>query len=438
MTVALALSPDWEAFAAPIATVSTAIMVLTLRPGLLMYRLLTLKPVLSIGLMSYSLYLWHWSVIGISRWTIGINLWTAPLQLGIIIALSGATYLYVERPLRHLEWSPKRLITIGYGAIAIFVASSCILALQFPLRGKFYTGEPADLTQAGVASLVNDRWSNGRVIWPAQECVLVSNNDVSKTISWDRCTFGVRDPSKRKFLVIGNSFSAAEFEMYAVLAERNLGSVTATSSWGASPVPEIPNRGPWSKANDYYWSHVVPTLIENLRAGDVLIMINGIAGVAPQFQHAGSEKLLKQLEAGLSRIALKMRQNGISVIFETGHPFMQEAQCTPNMAKQQWFHFVEPTNCTYYTRTETLARRAPLDDVLSRIRKDHRNFYVLDLMPVLCATNVCKMFNDEGTFLYRDEWSHMSAEANLLARKPFLSVVNDINYDLEPDLIVGE
>ena len=52
-------------------------------------------------------------------------------------------------------------------------------------------------------------------------------------------------------MVIGNSFSAAQFEMYTILSEEGLGSVTLTSSWGASPVPEIP------KANAYYWDTVV-------------------------------------------------------------------------------------------------------------------------------------------------------------------------------------
>lgn len=49
-----------------------------------------------IGLISYSLYLWHWGTLSISRWTIGISWWTIPIQLIIIFALSKFSFKYIE------------------------------------------------------------------------------------------------------------------------------------------------------------------------------------------------------------------------------------------------------------------------------------------------------------------------------------------------------
>ena len=427
VAMALTLGPTWQVLSTSVVAAGTAVLIYSLRPGFLIYRLLTLKPVLSVGLMSYSLYLWHWSVVVLSRWTIGVNWKTAPFELGLTVALSIATYSNIERPLRQAQWSPKYPTTIGYGAVGVLCTAAFVQILIHPLSRMLYVGEPARLAQDGVASLLSDRWSNGRIIWPARECVLESDRDAGKVISRDRCTFGAAGLAKTHVLIIGNSFSAAEFEMYAALAERGLGVVTATSSWGSSPVPEIPNRSPWARANDHYWNSVVPELLQSLRAGDVLVMIDDLSEITPDRSPTGDEveEGPRRLEIGLSRLSGDMQRKGVTVIFQTAIPFMRDAQCTPDMAKRQWFNVGEQQLCSYHTKVETLVKRKPLDDVLRRVRMENPNFYILDLMPVMCAGDVCTMTNDDGVFLYRDEWSHPSVEANWLAQESFLSVVND-------------
>lgn len=60
-------------------------------------RVLSAPPVVWLGKLSYSLYLWHVPVI-----TFGDELgWPIPLSLSVALALSCASYFLVERPLRH-------------------------------------------------------------------------------------------------------------------------------------------------------------------------------------------------------------------------------------------------------------------------------------------------------------------------------------------------
>jgi peptidoglycan/LPS O-acetylase OafA/YrhL len=42
-----------------------------------------------------------------------------PVQLGLILGLSASSYVFVEKPLRRAQWSSSRLVTIGFGLIAI-------------------------------------------------------------------------------------------------------------------------------------------------------------------------------------------------------------------------------------------------------------------------------------------------------------------------------
>ena len=116
-------------------------MLSCLREGTLLFRLFTKEKVVYIGLLSYSLYLWHWGVLSISRWTIGIHWWTVPFQVGLIFLLAITSYNLVETPLRRNDWSLRRYISIGIGIIALVISSLIIFILGKPLRPLLFLGE---------------------------------------------------------------------------------------------------------------------------------------------------------------------------------------------------------------------------------------------------------------------------------------------------------
>ena len=94
----------------------------SLKKNTIAFEIFTNPKVVYVGLISYSLYLWHWGVLCLSRWTIGIHWWSIPFQVAVIICLSVASHKWIETPFRRNSWSifkPNKIPTflIGFGTI---------------------------------------------------------------------------------------------------------------------------------------------------------------------------------------------------------------------------------------------------------------------------------------------------------------------------------
>lgn len=130
-------------FAVP-ATVGIVLLTMTLiaslRSGTAAYNIFTHPQVVYIGRISYSLYLWHWGVLALSRWTIGIQWWSVPFLTALMFLMAILSYRFVETPLRKSNWSTNRILSVGYGMFASVAACGLLLVLSAPLSGRLYLG----------------------------------------------------------------------------------------------------------------------------------------------------------------------------------------------------------------------------------------------------------------------------------------------------------
>lgn len=392
--------------------VLTAVLITCLRSGTAVYNLFTHPRVVYIGLISYSLYLWHWGVLSLSRWTIGIHWWSMLLQLALMLLLSIASYRYVETPLRRSDWSVARWKSIGYGLGAS--AISAVLLFSLTKIPNLYTGQSPSLVAVGVHSLTN-MYSLKQVnsLWRGDKCLLSNNSQVGKKILVEDCTLGSFSNAKKRVVVLGNSFSTAFTQAFDDLVVLDGYSVTITSSWGASPVKEIPNNTTWDKANYHYWESVVPSLLNRLRPGDWVFLINDMAEFSPKYRTSETNEMLKQLESGLDALSGQLSARGIQLAILHGLPFAREAHCQPVIAAKQWFHiFGGP--CQLPSRRESLLRRDNLNKVLVSLEAEGK-LHIVDIFDVFCPEEQCTYNARNGQILYRDEFSHPSVEAARLS-----------------------
>jgi peptidoglycan/LPS O-acetylase OafA/YrhL len=99
-------------------------------------RLLAAKPVVVVGLMSYSLYLWHWPVLAFTRYFAckELPLGTSLAALGCSFILAYLSWRFVETPWRRPRPGQRRRIVYA-AAVCSGIAISCVAAIVVTSAG---------------------------------------------------------------------------------------------------------------------------------------------------------------------------------------------------------------------------------------------------------------------------------------------------------------
>jgi peptidoglycan/LPS O-acetylase OafA/YrhL len=123
------LDADGPVPAAVPAVIGTALLIVAAaRARPLVNRLLELRPVVFVGLISYSLYLWHWPIIVFGQYYL-VRPYTPPEMLAsiaLMLACATVTWWFIERPFRERAISMNRVrlaASIGVGCLSIMAAA---------------------------------------------------------------------------------------------------------------------------------------------------------------------------------------------------------------------------------------------------------------------------------------------------------------------------
>jgi len=108
-------------------------------------RLLSTRPLVGIGRISYGMYLWHWPVfLVLNGERTGLHGYVlAALRVAVTIVLAGASFVLIERPAQRLRWRPRRVLpAMAAGMAAVIVIAA--FAVPAPLPQVPVASAPAD------------------------------------------------------------------------------------------------------------------------------------------------------------------------------------------------------------------------------------------------------------------------------------------------------
>lgn len=202
-------------------------------------RVLSLKPLVFIGLLSYSLYLWHWLVFSFIRYE---SVAETPTVIAIAYCLSFTlAYLcwkFVEKPARRLH-NLKFAYTF---ASLIVVPIACTLTASLLLNK--YSGFPQRFSQdLAVIYLKLKQYSS------ADRPLCISKDDVDIN---EHCIVGSKEAGHKKAFMIGDSFSNHYWGFIDTLAKNANTSVLVQGTSSCLTLPNVYLFDWWYFSNKVY------------------------------------------------------------------------------------------------------------------------------------------------------------------------------------------
>lgn len=190
-------------FYALVPTVGTALIILAGRETLV-GKILASKLLVFIGLISYSLYLWHWPIF-VAINTYFINATGLHFAIGIAASfiLSVISLYTIEKPVRKRVFFPKAK------NVYCFFLASCVALVPFGVVGLSTGGLPMRYQPSELA-ILNNGVKRGFV---EQEGVRCSRRSVNEA-----CVIGLRD-AEPEWAVLGDSHAETLTSMLSELME---------------------------------------------------------------------------------------------------------------------------------------------------------------------------------------------------------------------------
>jgi len=420
---------------AAVATISvvmlSSILIASLKKQTAAFKIFTHPKVVYIGLISYSLYLWHWGVLSISRWTIGIHWWSVPFQVALMLGLAVASYRWIETPLRKGNWFGKRWKTLLVGGGVLVTLSGGLVALAKPLKGRLFAGDKRLALQINqLSDLSNSSFKGSN--WSIKDCVFSSDADVGKQIDVNQCTLNSHSRSLKTLLVIGNSQNVAQLRMYEKVASKGY-RIILTSGWGCHVSRRLKTQNSWSKPCDYYQESVIPQLTNNLKQGDAVAIIsdfstfsssnnpnltgfdqgeNDILFEGMQISH---KKRLAVFSDDINALAEDLESRGVYLIIQNMGPLTRKLPEVVQCIKMfPW----DAKECNYQPKSEHLQARDYFSATLSHIKIKNKNVSIFDPFDLLCDQDACSYLSRGGVVLFRDA-AHVSDEASRMLGTKF-------------------
>lgn len=223
-------------------------------------KLLALRPVVFIGLISYSLYLWHWPVLVFAKYW-AIDPLSQSQRLLLLLAsliLAAISWKFVETPFR------QRVILKTRSQIFTFAGVTTMASLLAGLAIFKSQGAPSRLPAEALRHVNGER-----------RCVFDHELSMGQALAGDFIELGAGDKQKPvELMVWGDSHAMAVMPVLDRLCQEY--SVRGVAATHSATAPLVGYQSPKSDLQDkgIHYNKAVVDFIRNQRVRNVIIVAN--------------------------------------------------------------------------------------------------------------------------------------------------------------------
>lgn len=365
-------------------------------------EVLSWRPLVLIGLISYSLYLWHWPLIVFAKYYALRDL-TTDEKLGLLavsILIASFSWRYIEQPFRGRTGLIQRKQLFALSSMMISISITVGLAGHF--TNGFPQRVPKKIVEIAKVADQNDHWR--------KNC---QNLPVASITQGDVCALGEKNGAEHDFLLWGDSHALAmapAFHEVAMKKQRNgwfIGRNACPPLMGVERLDTHQGCAPYNEAvGQFIEQH--PEIRTVYLVGRWGLHANGLrygreSGPPAVISPKGIASNPEAFEQGLVRTLGFLKRRGISVIFIMGVP--EVGWLVPSaLARAEWFGYPAPVGPTLEAYR---ARQNPVKVILARV-KANNDLRVVGVAHLFCPEGHCIVEHD-GIPLYRDD-DHLSTQ----------------------------
>ena len=366
---------------------STSLFIWTTDREVRVKYLLSGRWITYIGIISYSLYLWHWPILSIARWTVGISLKTTPTLIALIILIAIGSYHFIEQPLRYRSWSQNHKKELRNGLLTILITAGSMQGL-IKLSPAVYEitntttskhgGQENPLPWGHEAPEIKELISN---------CHISNNEGISSQRLTECLTGQSRYPRKRAF-VVGDSHAANHFfGIQHGLTEFSTGLYTI--GWGCGFIPDSAAINVKKLACKKYVSLVKDFLSNNTLPGDIVF-------IGMRWVH--KKPFGPEIQTDLENLAKILDTNGAQLVLLDDVPELPD----PSLCTERWYRPASSSSPLCRKSIEQVNNELEgLSKIGQYLSSQHQNFSFIRLRDSLCSNGECRVYSG-NTPLYID------------------------------------
>jgi peptidoglycan/LPS O-acetylase OafA/YrhL len=390
------LVPEEHAMPATIVAVGLTGLLLATDDKSIAARMLRLPPVVYVGRISYSLYLWHWPVIALGPIVLASSWRSSALYIVVTMIAAVASFHLVEKPLRYRTWSSRRLYDIGLGVAGNIVVAALLLFLMVRSDNATET-TTAELHPPPYVPVLHNGKSHQRT------CALDGGSRTFEADTVENCTVPPK-PGMPAIWAMGDSHSGhLQGMLFELHAKLGVGvHLVETPGW-SFPFP----AGKIFPPRLQVWENIS----ELFQPGDIVL-------VSRLFMSRTIPYEIEELRPWLyntGRLADNLAEQGIWLVI-TGPPPI--------------FPYDDIRECKLEDRERCRLKReeiAPLIeevmDQLLALEASRENIAIFDAFVAVCPGGEEYCYPDNGSsFLYRDK-DHFNSLGSKHLAEPFVDML---------------